>query len=202
MSIQRRTTRKLGYDYSSAGFYFVTIVVKHRRCCLASITNGGLQLSALGSIVKSCWSELTADNPYAFSEAFVIMPNHVHFILKLEEKSTLMPGRSSRSLGEYIRKLKARSSVLIRRKCEKDFEWQRNYYDHVIRTEKEFTVMRLYVLTNPLLWDTDVENPQKKEIKGTEQDSLMKECGFSNDDVELITNYIEFRTRKWKENTL
>lgn len=38
--------------------------------------------------------------------------------------------------------------------------WQRNYYEHVIRNEKEMDEIRQYIRTNPLNWDSDKENPK------------------------------------------
>jgi len=43
--------------------------------------------------------------------------------------------------------------------------WQRNYYEHVIRTEKELNQIREYIVNNPMQWELDTENPQN--IKGS-----------------------------------
>jgi len=39
--------------------------------------------------------------------------------------------------------------------------WQRNYYEHIIRDEKELRAVREYIRYNPLKWDEDEENPEK-----------------------------------------
>ena len=42
--------------------------------------------------------------------------------------------------------------------------WQRNYYEHIIRDEKELNKYRQYIKNNPSKWDEDEENPNKIEI--------------------------------------
>ncbi len=42
------------------------------------------------------------------------------------------------------------------------FAWQRNYYEHVVRDEDSLNRIREYILTNPLRWDLDRENPERK----------------------------------------
>ncbi|MBT1070730.1 transposase [Pelotalea chapellei] len=37
--------------------------------------------------------------------------------------------------------------------------WQRNYYERVIRDERELDAARKYILENPIKWDLDRENP-------------------------------------------
>jgi REP element-mobilizing transposase RayT len=38
--------------------------------------------------------------------------------------------------------------------------WQRNYYEHIIRSEKELNQIREYILNNPLKWELDDEHPK------------------------------------------
>ena len=40
--------------------------------------------------------------------------------------------------------------------------WQRNYYEHVIRSEAELMRIREYIVNNPLRWEYDRENPDGK----------------------------------------
>jgi len=40
--------------------------------------------------------------------------------------------------------------------------WQRNYYEHVIRSEASLSRIRQYITTNPISWTADNENPQAK----------------------------------------
>lgn len=82
---QRRSIRLRDYDYSSAGAYFVTICVAHRACLLGEIAGGEMQLSTLGRIVADSWLALPTRFPTVELDAFVVMPNHVHAIVALNE---------------------------------------------------------------------------------------------------------------------
>jgi REP element-mobilizing transposase RayT len=65
-------------------------------------------------------------------------------------------------LGEIIRAFKAASSRIIRVNGMPDFAWQRNYYEHVIRSEAELDRVRQYIANNVLKWELDRENPAFK----------------------------------------
>jgi hypothetical protein len=39
--------------------------------------------------------------------------------------------------------------------------WQRNYYEHIIRNEESLNRIREYILTNPMRWALDRENPHR-----------------------------------------
>jgi len=41
--------------------------------------------------------------------------------------------------------------------------WQRNYYEHIIRGDRELQAIREYIRYNPQKWDEDEENPKMKE---------------------------------------
>ena len=67
-------------------------------------------------------------------------------------------------LGEVIRAFKAVASRKIRLSGLKEFKWQNNYYEHVIRDEDSLNKIRQYIMTNPLRWEIDRENPLKKGV--------------------------------------
>jgi putative transposase len=79
----RRSIRLRNFDYASAGAYFVTICAQGRDCLFGEVVDGVMAANDAGRMVESVWSRL----PERFSgielDAFVIMPNHVHFILFL-----------------------------------------------------------------------------------------------------------------------
>ena len=79
----RRSIRWVGYDYSGAGAYFVTICVHDHLCLLGEITNGEMRLNDAGHMVEATWDELSAHYPGVETDAFVVMPNHIHAIIRL-----------------------------------------------------------------------------------------------------------------------
>lgn len=81
----RRSIRLKGYDYTQAGAYFITIVTKDRACLFGRIVDGEMRLSHVGHIVRACWLAIPDHFPHAMVDEFVVMPNHVHGIIVLNE---------------------------------------------------------------------------------------------------------------------
>ncbi len=61
-------------------------------------------------------------------------------------------------LSELIGAFKTTSSKLIHQNGLSEFQWQRNYYDRIIRNEKELDKIRKYIFENPLKWELDKNN--------------------------------------------
>ena len=79
----RRSIRLQGYDYATPGAYFVTICIQNQECLLGAVVNGEMVLNAAGQMVQRVWDELPAQYPGVETDAFVVMPNHVHGIVVL-----------------------------------------------------------------------------------------------------------------------
>jgi REP element-mobilizing transposase RayT len=174
----RRSIRLKGYDYSSVGAYYVTIVTWHRDCLFGEIVNGEMILNDLGKIADECWQAILEHFPFVELGAYVIMPNHVHGIIIITEgrrgaamlrpyhddqshKINVKPG----SLGAIVRSYKSAVSYRIRKEHNATGVWQRNYYEHIIRDEKDLQNKTDYIESNPVLWDEDDDNPMNQ--KGT-----------------------------------
>jgi REP element-mobilizing transposase RayT len=82
----RQSIRLQGYDYSLSGAYFVTIVTWHREFLFGEIVNNEMELSRYGEIVQKWWGEIPIHFPNVETGAFVIMPNHVHGIIFINER--------------------------------------------------------------------------------------------------------------------
>jgi REP element-mobilizing transposase RayT len=80
----RRSIRLKGYDYSQAGAYFITICTKNRECFFGSIINGKMILNNAGKIADECWLEISKHFPNAILHEHIVMPNHVHGIIELQ----------------------------------------------------------------------------------------------------------------------
>ena len=79
----RRSIRLPGYDYQSAGAYFVTLCTQNRRCLFGNMADGEMELNEAGQMVQRVWTELPHFYPGVDIDAFQIMPNHVHGIIIL-----------------------------------------------------------------------------------------------------------------------
>jgi REP element-mobilizing transposase RayT len=86
-------------------------------------------------------------------DAAVIMPNHLHAIFAIDD--TIEDSGKAPTLGEIVRSFKAAITRAVRRDCDTRFIWQRNYFERVIRDERELSAFHEYIETNPARWATD-----------------------------------------------
>ena len=151
----RRSIRLSGYDYSQAGAYYVTIVAHGRECLFGEITNGDMKLSRYGKIIQYVLLDVPKHYPHLELDIFCIMPNHVHIIIVLNHNVLV----KRHPLSEVIRAFKSFSAKRINllRKTPGIAVWQRNYYEHIIRDEKDYESKRNYILMNPQNWENDDE---------------------------------------------
>jgi putative transposase len=90
----RRSIRLPGYDYASTGAYFVTICVRGGECLLGEVVDGEMQLNDWGQIANESWEWLAEQYSYVSLDAWVIMPNHIHGIIVIQDNDT--PGVAGR----------------------------------------------------------------------------------------------------------
>lgn len=79
----RRSIRLKGYDYLQAGAYFVTICTQNRECLFGGITDGQMALNNAGRMVQMVWDKIPEHYAGIKTDAFVVMPNHIHGIIVL-----------------------------------------------------------------------------------------------------------------------
>ena len=167
----RRSIRLPGYDYSQAGFYFVTICCQGRQCLFGKISNGEMQLNQYGEIVRQEWLKSPAIRQEIELDEYVVMPNHFHGIVIIQpvranRRSPLPSNRSPlrmqpRSLSSFIAGFKSSvtKKINIIRHTPGTKIWQRNYYEHIIRNETALNKIRQYIINNPLSWEIDQLHP-------------------------------------------
>jgi REP element-mobilizing transposase RayT len=155
----RRSIRLPRYDYSQSGAYYITIVAWEREHLFGEVVNAGMKLNRFGQIVQYAWYDLPKHYPHVELNAFCIMPNHVHAIIVLTDRIVT----KRHPLSEVVRAFKSFSARRINslRKTQGIPVWQRNYYEHVIRDEKDLQAKRDYILSNPLNWERDDENTKR-----------------------------------------
>ncbi len=78
------SARMKNYDYSRNGAYFVTIVTENRENYFGEIIDKKMQLSEMGEIAEKFWHEIPQHFPFVKLDAFVVMPNHVHGIIWID----------------------------------------------------------------------------------------------------------------------
>lgn len=141
---KRKPTRIPGYDYSRVNYYFVTICTHEKRCLF--YTQG--KLNDFGIKAQLCMQEISRHFPGCRVDKFVIMPNHVHAILVIDEAGA---APLTTIVGQY----KAGVTKLIRQSQPDIQVWQRSFHDHVIRTQRRYEEIWSYIDTNPLRWHED-----------------------------------------------
>ncbi len=73
------------WDYASEGAYFITICTKDRIHYFGDVVNGKMILSNVGVIANLMWYEIVKHTKNIELGEFVVMPNHIHGILILNE---------------------------------------------------------------------------------------------------------------------
>jgi putative transposase len=184
---QRKSPRLSGYDYSQDGAYFVTVCVQGRLFLFGEIVAGNMRLNSAGQMLGKWWAELERKfPPLKIDEHYVVMPNHFHGIVWVQEEKLFSrpiaigsPANSTLPLAkgghagpplqrmvqwfktmttnEYIHGVKELGWPQFQGSL-----WQSGFYDHVIRDEASLNRIREYIATNPLRWDLDRENPRSR----------------------------------------
>ena len=171
----RKRIRLKDYDYSKPGNYFVTINTKDDILQLSSIKKERIELSEAGKIVDNAWIELPKHYTNCELDEYIIMPDHFHGIIKLNECREMFvtisaknekTNRTNHGLPEIIRGFKTFSSKAINEKIKPDqkFRWQKSYHDRIIRNEYELNNVRKYILENPINWEYDKNNPSNVDL--------------------------------------
>ena len=83
----RRSIRLPGYDYSQPGAYFITICVEDHQCLLSEVIGGAVHLTPTGRIAQQEWERLSVRFAGIRLDAYIIMPNHIHGIIILEDSA-------------------------------------------------------------------------------------------------------------------
>jgi REP element-mobilizing transposase RayT len=159
----RRSIRLKGYNYSSEGFYFITICTEGRRCLFGTIINGKMVLNNYGKIVDNEWQNtIKIRNGDVVLHEYVIMPNHIHAIIQIHRGVSHTPNEMShtpneilhtpfqspsKTLGAIIRGFKGAVSKQIGKSI-----WQRNYYESIINDKQAFENISKYIRNNPAKW--------------------------------------------------
>ena len=138
------TSRLKGWDYTTTGYYFVTICTQNRIHWFGEIVKGCIILSPVGEITKQELENTTSVHPNTNIDLYTVMPNHIHAIVVIGEASVETSRRDvstktrylqSGSLGAIVNQNKSQCTKRIRQAGYPNFTWQARYYDHIIQNE-------------------------------------------------------------------
>jgi putative transposase len=121
-------------------------------------------LNGYGLIAEKQWHWLGDQYPYLVLHEFVVMPNHIHGIIEINRGNLLRTGhdlsvQSSttkiKPLSELMGAYKTTVSKQIHLTGFTEFQWQRSFYEHIIRDEKSLETISDYIFFNPENWEKD-----------------------------------------------
>ncbi len=160
---QRKPTRHQGFDYNSVGVYFVTLCTRDKRRILSRIVGTGVpdcpqfELTDYGKIADKYIRQLSDFYDHLSVESYVIMPNHIHFLLFIKEETgqsrTPVPTNVARANSSFSRFIST-----FKRFCNKECGcniWQARSNDHIIRDRADYDMHLRYITENPLRWTLD-----------------------------------------------
>lgn len=142
----RTHPRCRSHDYHLAGVYFVTTVTHRRRPIFGVPTPVGIALTNAGRIVHHAWSTVADQRQGVTIDAFVVMPDHVHAIVRLSET-----GSHTTSVSAVVGAAKQHASREIARlaKGPRPPIWQRSFHDSIIHDLHALPRIRRYIEQNP-----------------------------------------------------
>ena len=160
---KRKNIRLRNYDYSQAGYYFITICTRNRENLFWNMECRGdlwspeldsnfsvekIPLSYAGIIVDLEIKKLNLIYENVKVNKYVIMPNHLHMIIILCSKD-----RRSKTAPIISRIVQQFKGVISK---QLGFSlWQKSFYDHIIRNQQEYERIYEYIETNPIKWKED-----------------------------------------------
>ena len=165
MELQKRKSNRLsGFDYSASGYYFITICTAEKQKILCNIVGCGIPdapktsksvgancvrpqiiLSKIGQIIKNNIDMLDKTYQTVSVDRYVIMPNHLHLILMIDGRTQFAP-TISRVIKQFKGSITKQVGIPI---------WQKSFYDHIIRDEKDYLRICEYIENNPAKWTED-----------------------------------------------
>lgn len=140
---QRKSPRLPKFDYSSNQYYFLTLCTHNRVCLFGQLP----EMNDLARIVQAHIENLEKIRAGVKVDKYVIMPNHVHMIISLQDCST--------SVSYLLALFKTGVTKQIRQKYPQLKVWQRSFHDHLIRNEADYQRIWMYIDTNPIRWEMD-----------------------------------------------
>jgi len=127
-------------------------------------------LNEYGNITKQCWENITKHFSNVELDEFQIMPNHIHGIIIIRNSNQSVGNAYMRSLqtDHWQYRTKMLLSIIVHefksavsrsiRKYNSSFQWQKSFYDHIIRNEYSLFRIRKYIKDNLGNWEDDRNN--------------------------------------------
>ena len=147
---KRKDIRIPDFDYSTPGVYFITVCTANREKIFWSDRRGDLwspanvPLSKIGMIVDHEVQKLNTIYDAVRVDKYCIMPDHIHFILSINTDEN---GRTqfAPTMSRVIKQFKGSITKQVGKPI-----WQKSFYDHGIRNQRDYDEIWEYIENNPL----------------------------------------------------
>lgn len=140
----RKRIRLENYDYSKENMYFVTICIKDRAEILGKIVKENeIELTKEGCVVKQNINKIEKLYDNIMIDEYIVMPNHIHILFFISNKSGV-------TISKIVKHYKANISRELKYSI-----WQKSFYEHIIRNEKEYSKIKEYIKNNIINWKKD-----------------------------------------------
>ena len=171
---RKQSARAMWHDYDG-GLYFVTICTKDRQCYFGNISDSRMCFTEIGEYAEQCIKQISTHNPYAEILSWVIMPNHIHLMIKIsqfvetEHAPSLQQNQCENEIvDEKMRAISSRKnnlsyavgnfkSAVTKFANERGipFAWQTRFHDHILRDICEMNQIADYIENNVQKWEMD-----------------------------------------------
>lgn len=140
----RKRLRLKQFDYSKEEIYFITICIKNRIELLGKIiAMNYIELTKIGNISEQYIKKIEAKYKNIKLDEYIIMPNHIHLLLIVNKQNKI-------TISRIIKQYKMHVSKIIGYSI-----WQKSFYEHIIRDEKEYWKIKKYIKDNIINWKQD-----------------------------------------------
>ena len=157
---KRKNTRLKCYDYDTPGYMFVTLCTEEKKKLLCDIVGTGLPDgpriydTAYGKVARKQLEQMADFYDGIRLEKYVIMPNHIHLLLRIMKTADGPSGRPVPTQNTRVSKFIG----TFKRFCNREYGrniWQYRSHDHVIRNERDYRRIWTYIDGNPARWKED-----------------------------------------------
>ncbi len=152
-----KSTRLPNYNYGANGYYFVTICTQDGLHYFGEIINHKMVYNRVGYLAIKFWREIPKHFKYIEMDAFIVMPNHVHGVIRINKRNggdvcatvetrKCLVSTISSIIGSY----KSICTKIINRTFSAtNFKWQSRFYDEIIKNDEHLYNVRQYIKNNP-----------------------------------------------------
>ena len=165
MYYNRKSVRLKSYDYSKPGIYYITICADRFKHHFGLIKTNRMTYTAQGKIALKFWLKIPNHFQIVSLDAFIIMPDHIHGIIIIEDQAKQRRDTACRvptyekygqptigSIPTIIRSYKSAVTRWCHKNGHPKFKWQSCYHEHIVRNQNELNAIRKYIINNPRKW--------------------------------------------------